>query len=202
MQNKYRVDNGLEIYLEKRIPVAAGLGGGSSDAASTILALSELWDLHLSYEEMSEIAAKFGSDVNFFIKGNTAVGTGRGENIKEIPYWNIDNILLINPKFHVSSGEAYKGFNETIIDCSAEEYINRKDVALSCNDLEPFIAGKFPKVKAIIDYCRDKGAYSILSGSGPTVICFCKSADQAEEFIDYFKNSGYWTYLTKTIKRK
>ncbi len=201
MQKKYRVESGLEIYLEKKIPIAAGLGGGSSDAASTIITLSQLWDLNLCDEEMNEIAAEFGSDVNFFLKGNTAVGTGRGENISEIPYWDIDNILLINPNFHVSSGEAYKGFKQTVMDYTADEYVNRKDVSLACNDLEPFIAGKFPKVKSIIDYCRNNGAFSILSGSGPTVICFCRNAGQAMEFIDYFKSSGYWTYLTKTIKR-
>ena len=202
MQKEYRVETGLEIYLEKNIPVAAGLGGGSSDAANTIVALSELWELNLSDKEMNEIAAKFGSDVNFFLKGNTALGTGRGENIEEIPYWKIDNILLINPNFHVSSGDAYRGFSQTCMNYSADKYIREKDLSLSCNDLEPFIVGKFPEIKSIINYCRMNGAYSILSGSGPTVICFCTNADQAELLRDYFKNSGYWTYLTKTIKRK
>ena len=84
LKNKYSVNSGVKIELEKKIPLAAGLGGGSSNAANAIKALNLLWSLNLSIPEMHEIAAKFGSDLNFFLEGGTACGFNRGEIIERI----------------------------------------------------------------------------------------------------------------------
>ena len=108
IQNRYSVRCGALIELEKNIPIAAGLGGGSSNAATTIKGLSELWSLELKREEMHEIAAHFGSDINFFLDGFQAIGKNRGEIIEPLgEEVFFDNILLLNPGFEISSREAY-----------------------------------------------------------------------------------------------
>ncbi|MCB5271946.1 MAG: 4-(cytidine 5'-diphospho)-2-C-methyl-D-erythritol kinase, partial [Candidatus Cloacimonetes bacterium] len=107
LQNEYKVASGVEICLSKRIPIAAGLGGGSSNAANAIIMLDRLWQLNLSQKERHEIAARFGSDINFFLEGGTALGENRGERISPWDDILLDNILLVNPGIEISAGTAY-----------------------------------------------------------------------------------------------
>ena len=108
LQNRFGVKKGVIVELEKHIPIAAGLGGGSSNAAATIVALSELWHINLEEETMHEIAAEFGSDINFFLKGGTALGRNRGEILEDCAQIYLDNILLVNPNVQISSKTAYQ----------------------------------------------------------------------------------------------
>ncbi|MGC9362493.1 MAG: 4-(cytidine 5'-diphospho)-2-C-methyl-D-erythritol kinase, partial [Candidatus Syntrophosphaera sp.] len=107
MSERFRPERGLDIYLEKRIPIAAGLGGGSSNAATTIRALDQLLGLNLKLRQMEEIAAGFGSDIAFFLHGGAALASNRGEIVRPLSDIEIDNILLVNPNIAVSSAEAY-----------------------------------------------------------------------------------------------
>jgi len=91
------VNKGVEVVLNKNIPVSAGLGGGSSNGAQTILALQKLWNLQMSDVEINNIASEFGSDINFFLTGGCALGEGRGEKITPVDDMNFNNILLVNP---------------------------------------------------------------------------------------------------------
>lgn len=174
---------GARIMLEKNIPVSAGLGGGSSDAASTLSGLNILWGLGLSDEELSAIGAGIGSDVPFFLKGTAALIEGRGEKVKSL---NIDSssiILLIKPHVSVSTTWAYTSFDR----CGAEKLTKKHiDIKLFCqalsrrdyaslgimlyNDFEDVIMGQYPLVRDIKHRLLELGAdISAMSGSGPTV---------------------------------
>ncbi|MFA6910209.1 MAG: 4-(cytidine 5'-diphospho)-2-C-methyl-D-erythritol kinase, partial [Candidatus Cloacimonadaceae bacterium] len=107
LQDEYKVDCGVDIHLKKRIPIAAGLGGGSSNAANAIESLDRLWQLNLDPAAKERIAAMFGSDINFFLHGGTALGENRGEKISPMDDIKIDNILLVNPGIAISAGTAY-----------------------------------------------------------------------------------------------
>src|SRR5262245_6155827 len=99
---------GARIEIEKRIPVAAGLGGGSSNAAVTLLALVKLWQLDIDDTELNQLAGELGSDVPFFLVGGTALGTGRGEVVEPIEQVHWENLVLANPSFPISTRDAYE----------------------------------------------------------------------------------------------
>jgi 4-diphosphocytidyl-2-C-methyl-D-erythritol kinase len=202
MQKQYQVRHGVEIVLTKNIPVAAGLGGGSSDAAQTILGLDSLWDLELTPDERHEIAARFGSDINFFLIGGRAIGTGRGEVIEPLPDLEIQNVLLVNPGFAVSSSEAYRLVRTNDPSPDWERYLETNDLDLAMNSLEEGICWNYPEIAEMIDDLRRNGVKTILSGSGPTVIGFCPDADTARTLADEHAQKGAWTCVTRTVNRE
>jgi len=106
MRRKYGVSNGARIVLEKKIPISAGLGGGSSDAASTIKILNDLWELNLTTSELSAFASTIGSDVPFFIEGGTSFVHGKGELIRELPDLQLGWIVIIVPDIEITNKTA------------------------------------------------------------------------------------------------
>src|SRR4030095_2368476 len=102
---------GARIEIEKVIPVAAGLGGGSSNAAASLLGLIKLWQIEVDDQEITRIAAALGSDVPFFLMGGTAVGVGRGEEVSAIGQLHCGHFLLVNPGFAVSTRDAYENLS-------------------------------------------------------------------------------------------
>lgn len=96
-------EGGSLITLEKNIPISSGLGGGSSDAAATLIGLNALWDLGISNDELSGLGSKLGSDVTFFLKGGTAIAIGRGEQVRGLPPSGLQWFLLLSPQFHVQN---------------------------------------------------------------------------------------------------
>ncbi len=110
MKKKYNVQQGIKIKIQKRIPDGGGMGGGSSDAASTIIALNKLWNLQLNEEENLEIAAKMGSDVPFFILNRLSFVKGRGEKIEVINKNIDDNIIMFFPNIKCSTKEIFKNY--------------------------------------------------------------------------------------------
>ena len=204
IKDKYGVQRGVEIILKKQIPHQAGLGGGSSDAASTIMALNELWRLNLSLKEMEGIAQKFGSDISFFLFGGTAIGKGRGEILEPLPKdILIDNIVLIKPALGISTKEAYSLIVPR--EKASEKwdvFLSTTNVEYTMNDFEEVILKKYPEIQEIFNMIIANGAKPLLSGSGSTVIAFCKSRDTAKKINNYFANRNYWTYITKTMRRQ
>ncbi len=200
IKEKYNVKFGVEINLQKKIPISAGMGGGSSNAASTIMALSELWNINLSKEEMHKIAENFGSDINFFLEGGCALGENRGEKISRLKQIKLDNIFLVNPGFGVSSKEAYDAVLLNDHENNNWTKLIEEENTLWCfNKLQVGVCKNYPKIKKIIDYLLENGAeQAILSGSGATVIGFCPDRTSAEKFSKYYSNMGYWNYITKT----
>lgn len=111
LQKKYGIDTGAVIGLYKNIPMGAGLGGGSSDAAAALMGLNKLWTLGLATEELSVLAEQLGSDVPFFLHGPISFISGRGENIVPCNALKTLNILLVKPSFDISTVWAYKKFS-------------------------------------------------------------------------------------------
>ena len=202
IKKKYNVLNGAKIDLQKNIPVAAGLGGGSSNAAQTILALNEIWKLNLSILEMNSLAARFGSDINFFLSGGTALGEGRGEEIKRLDDLEIENILLVNPGFEISSKEAYKAVNIAKSNNNWKKLLRNKDVNFCFNKLEEGVIKLYPEISNTLNFMQENGTMkAMLSGSGATMIGFCPDRAIAENLSEYFTRKKYWNCITKTIKR-
>ncbi|MFC1887810.1 4-(cytidine 5'-diphospho)-2-C-methyl-D-erythritol kinase [Candidatus Cloacimonadota bacterium] len=202
IKEKYNVQDSVEVFLEKNIPISAGLGGGSSNAATTIRALSELWDLNLSNSDMHEIAAEFGSDINFFLAGGSALGEGRGEKIIELDDIFLENIFLVKPSFGISSSEAYKSVQLDVNNNNWQELIRTTDPGFCFNKLQKGISKIYPEISEIIEFLENNGAEkAILSGSGSTVIGFCPDKKSADWLTNYYSDKGYWNYITKTKRR-
>ena len=178
IKNTFGIKNGVIISLEKQIPVAAGLAGGSSDAAATLKGLNRLWQLNLSLDELAELGAKIGSDVSFCVYGGTALATGRGEIIEALPTPPHCWVILAKPTIGVSTAEVYGAFNPETADHpdtqAMIEALRAGDYEAMCNNLgnalESVTLGMHPEVQQIKDHMKKFGADAVLmSGSGPTV---------------------------------
>lgn len=201
LQKKYNVASGVEVRLTKRIPVAAGLGGGSSNAASAITMLDRLWQLNLCQKERHEIAARFGSDINFFLEGGTALGENRGERISPWDDILIDKILLVNPGIEISAGTAY-GAVEIPVPGEAKLFDPQDPVATMFNRLEPGIRRLYPLVDDLLLAFAEFGAKkSILSGSGPSCFGIFDNEEALTKCQRHFQKLGYFTHNTRTLSR-
>ncbi|KDE49744.1 4-diphosphocytidyl-2C-methyl-D-erythritol kinase [Geobacillus sp. CAMR12739] len=178
LKETFSIRQGVAISITKHIPVAAGLAGGSSDAAATLRGLNKLWQLGLTLDELAELGAKIGSDVAFCVYGGTALATGRGEIITPIasppPCW----VVLAKPPIGVSTAEVYRNLelervSHPDVDAMVRA-IERQDYAAICrlvgNVLEEVTLKKYPEVAHIKEQMKRFGADAVLmSGSGPTV---------------------------------
>ncbi|MGY4793464.1 4-(cytidine 5'-diphospho)-2-C-methyl-D-erythritol kinase [Lysinibacillus sp. FSL K6-0057] len=178
IKDTYGIRQGVSITIEKEIPIAAGLAGGSSDAAATLKGLNELWDLGLSIDEIAELGAKIGSDVSFCVYGGTALATGRGEKIKELSAPPNCWVVLAKPKIGVSTAEVYGGLKvEGLEHPNTQQMIQAietKDYELLCsslgNVLETVTFKLHPEVVMLKEQMKRFGAdATLMSGSGPTV---------------------------------
>ncbi|NEU32538.1 4-(cytidine 5'-diphospho)-2-C-methyl-D-erythritol kinase [bacterium LRH843] len=178
LKKRFHVKKGVSIYITKRIPVAAGLAGGSSDAAATLKGLNRIWGLGLKRNELAELGAEIGSDVSFCVYGGTALATGRGEMIQEIasppPFW----VILAKPPIGVSTADIYKRLDVgNIVHANTKgmiEAIEQGNFTGICgnlhNVLETVTLDMYPEVRNIKEQMLKFGADGVLmSGSGPTV---------------------------------
>lgn len=201
LQERYQVPFGADIELDKQIPVAAGLGGGSSNAAITIAALNKLWQLELSEVEKHEIAARFGSDINFFLVGGTALGENRGDRISSMSDILLKNILLVNPGIAIAAGKAY-GATELPAPGETKQFDPQNPVATMFNRLEPAVRSLYPKVDSLLKGIASFGAkVSMLSGSGSTCFGIFDDERGMDECLSRYKAMGYYTHVTRTISR-
>lgn len=178
LKDRYQVMDGVQINIEKTIPVAAGLAGGSSDAAATLRGLNKLWKLGLSLDELANIGAEIGSDVSFCVYGGTALATGRGEQIEHLPAPPSCWVILAKPLIGVSTADIYRRLQVeglTHPDTKAMiDAIKGNDFDGVCknvgNVLEEVTLNLYPEVAQIKDQMYRFGADAVLmSGSGPTV---------------------------------
>ena len=173
------------IHLRKQIPIGAGLGGGSSDAAFVLKGLNELFSLNISRADLASFAAELGSDCPFFITSLPCLVSGRGEVISPS---NIDLsgkfLVLINPNIHISTKEAYALINPQQPEGKLEEMLSgeqNKWKRSLVNDFQVPIAQKYPIISETIDFLYENGAYyAAMSGSGSTVFGLFDSEPVAE----------------------
>ncbi|WP_432406854.1 4-(cytidine 5'-diphospho)-2-C-methyl-D-erythritol kinase [Wukongibacter sp. M2B1] len=208
MLKKYGIEGGVNIKIEKNIPIAAGLAGGSSDAAAVIKGINTLYDLSLSVEEMMDIGAGIGADVPFCILGDGALAEGIGEKLTQIKGLRSGWIVLSKPNICVSTADAYGNLRLDDINdrpntdklLNALERDNLYDVADNlCNVFEQGIFYKNPIVKLIKEKMLEYGAVgSLMSGSGPSVYGIFKDYNKARSAYEKLKLLYNQTYLVRT----
>jgi 4-diphosphocytidyl-2-C-methyl-D-erythritol kinase len=166
---------GIEIILRKHIPIAAGLGGGSSDAAATLIALNEIFSARLRKTELMELGVRLGADIPFFIFSNRAFATGIGDKLKVLPDLPKLNLVLVNPPFPLSTKMVYETLNLTLTkkknNYSIPRFYALDDVIRELhNDLEAVSALMHPELDNFKQMLLEEGALgALMSGSGPTL---------------------------------
>jgi 4-diphosphocytidyl-2-C-methyl-D-erythritol kinase len=205
---------GVNIKLYKHIPLAAGLGGGSSDAAAVLKGLNSIWNLNLDQEQLLRLAEQLGADVPFFILGRPALARGRGEELHPVtvnPIW----LVLVNPGFGVSTADVYGGINrgltkkESYITMPTSLFKKRLKPAqianLLDNDLEASVIERYPVIREIKDCLLARGAKgALMSGSGSSVFGLFVSRKQAETTYQELRveaRSGWSIFLAHTLTR-
>lgn len=180
MIDKYKIEDGVSINIEKKIPVSAGLAGGSADAAAVLKGMNELFKLSVTPAELCEIAVTLGADVPYCLRGGTAIAEGIGEKLTEIKQLRPVDIMIVKPKINVSTRWVYENLN-------IEEIKERPDTEIlaaniendeievfaknAINVLETVTAKKYPIIQDIKNLMIENGAIgSIMSGSGPSVL--------------------------------
>lgn len=186
--------SGVRAHLEKRIPLEAGLGGGSSDAAASLRALASIWDASLDEDRLRGVAARLGADVPFFLQGGTVLGVGRGDVLFPLIDWPAAWVVLLLPDFGVSTVEAYRWFDR------ATEVSHT--AAPRGNDLEAPVLARHPEIGALVGALRKAGAsYAAMSGSGSAVFGLFDDRDSAEAAAGRLKQGSRRVLLTRTIGR-
>lgn len=200
---------GVRIYIEKNIPLAAGLAGGSADAAAVLRGLNRLWNLGLSVRELMELGAALGSDVPFCLLGGTARARGRGEVVEPLPSLAGRGVVLVKPAFGVSTPRVYRLHDQLPPRPPGElgpllAALERGDWAGLCaalvNDLERATLTLHPELAAIKQALREAGALGVLmSGSGPTVFGLCADEQAARQVAAGLSLAGCWVDVSVTV---
>lgn len=207
----YKKDNqGVAIHIEKRIPIAAGLAGGSTDCAAVLRGLNRLWNLSLSEPELCRIGAALGADVPFCICGGTMRGTGIGEQLRELPPLPNWPVALIHPRVAVETKRAYALFDgsgqTTAIDVDAVEAAVRSGdfqavTAAMGNTFEELVIPDVPQVASCRQRFISLGLHPLMAGSGPTVFALVPPEREAEIRRQVTAWSDVDTYMTTVMNR-
>lgn len=200
LMDKYQVTEGVRIHLQKNIPIAAGMAGGSTDAAATFKGINELFELGCSEEELKELAVKVGADVPYCIMGGTALAEGIGEKLTRLPNAPECVLLVAKPDTNVSTKFVYEhldaagvekhpdidGMITAIERQSLEGVVERLE-----NVLETVTVPAYPVIATIKSKMLEMGAEgSLMSGSGPTVFGIFTDEDKAKVAYEYIKSEG------------
>ena len=207
-----RITDGVSIHLRKRIPLAGGLGGGSGNAANTLLGLNELFDRPLTSAQLREIAWMLGSDVPFFLQDRPALATGRGERVEPLegfPALRGGFILLIHPGFGISTAWAYRALAKYPDALEGRPGRARKLISLLqkadletaakefYNSLEAPALNKYPLLALFQEFLKSAGAAAtLMSGSGSTTFALVSGQNAAGQLREKFKGKfggNYWT---------
>lgn len=189
--------SGVDIYLKKNIPIGAGLGGGSSDAATILMGINNLCDLKLSKKELMDIGLKLGADVPFFVFGENAWVEGVGESVRKIIIPK-STYYICYPNFPISTESVFKSFKLTKdpITMKITSYFSDKLEGLN-NDLEQTITEKYVKMKELLDWMNNFGCAKI-SGTGSSVFVKIKDINQIQ-FLDEKKPIDTVSFIVKGL---
>lgn len=196
---------GAALHLEKHVPYGAGLGGGSSDAAATLLLLNDLWDLDASQNDLHALAADLGSDVPFFLGPPAAYGTGRGEMLTPLngyacPFW----LVVVAPGVHVATAEAYRLVTPSDADRPGlPRLVQSNDLARwrtdLVNDFEAPILAQYPALRAVKRTLLDAGAgYAALTGSGSALFGVFEEERLARAAAEAARQAGHRVWWGRT----
>jgi len=181
---------GVSVHLAKRIPLQAGLGGGSSDAAAAIRAFGQMWTVPIA--DQRRIGAALGADVPYFFDGGTALGVGRGDRVERLadrkPSW----VVLVLPAFGISTQQAFAWWD-----------LDRPTPSKRANDLEPSVARRHPEIAKLVRRLKTAGAAdAAMTGSGSTVFGLFSRQKTALDAASGFFRTGHRAIVTRTIGRR
>lgn len=211
LMDEFGISQGLEIMIKKRIPIAGGMAGGSSDCATTLIGVNQMFDLGLTKEDLMERGVKLGADVPYCVLGGTAIARGIGEILTPLPTPPQCHIIIAKPPVSVSTAFVYghirpdKITKRPDIDSMVTAIKNQDLYKLSSllyNVMEDVTVPEYPIIQDIKDVMLECGALnSIMSGSGPTVFGLYDDIHKAEKTVEQFKEKGLTEqlYLTKFI---
>lgn len=200
---------GVRIGVHKEIPAGSGLGGGSSDAAATLVALNSLFGFSLSESDLVEIGAGLGSDIPFFVVGGPAIGRGRGEILEGVEGLKRGWFVIVRPSITISTKWAYQKFNFILTEGGKGHRLNNLIEGLkefperkldTLNSFERFISEEFPEIGGILIYLNNNGAVlSSLSGSGSACYGLFSEESQADKISAHFIEKGLFTKIARPV---
>jgi len=209
LQQNYSVSKGVHINLDKKIPIGAGLGGGSSDAGYTLKALSKLWKLELPDNKLIELAARDGSDVPFFIRGGLQLAENTGDVLTPVDDTLLRplHFVLVKPDFEISTPWAYEQIKKYLkLPTKIHRFAPLSEPlkwALFENDFERVIVSTYPELAEIKANLLSRNAvFASLSGSGSTVYGIFDDQKKASHAAAYFSSQSYWTACTRPVQHK
>ncbi len=214
LAEKFGVNTGARIHLEKKIPFPGGLGGGSSNAAVTLLGLSQLWDLPVSGAELVDIGSQIGADVPFFLYGGTALGTGTGREVKPGPDLKKTLLLIVTPETAISTAEAYsnldsrrltkKGLKSILQICRDDAERLESERLELFNDFESSVFRINPEIGNIKTTLLSLGANdALLSGSGSSVFGVFDNDEKRQTALDkLIVGKAVQCFDVETVSRK
>lgn len=208
LKRTFHVKQGVSIHLQKKIPIAAGLAGGSADCAATFRGLNRLWQLNLSLDELADLASQLGSDIAYCIYNKTALCQGRGEKLTFLPSLPNAWCILAKPSISVSTADVYGA-----LDChqvlhpntqQALQAIKTNNYALLCqslgNSLEDVTLKKYPQVLKLKEIMQKAGADAVLmSGSGPTVFALVTHENQVRRIYNALRGCCEEVYAVRLL---
>lgn len=209
LKAEYGITTGVRITINKRVPIAAGLAGGSSDCAAALRGLNRLWELGLSNEKLRELGSRIGSDVPYCIEGGTAFVSGRGEKITPLPSMPQCWVVLVKPQMSVSTSSIFGSLSFNSIDHPDIEGLKQAVLAGDYqqmtqkigNALESVTIKRHPIIQNIKHRMESFGADAVLmSGSGPTVFALCEKHSRAQRVYNGLKGFCDEVYLVRTLK--
>lgn len=206
LERYFRKELLVEIVLKKNIPIGAGLGGGSSNAASTLLALIKLFNIQIETKQLQDIALKLGSDVPYFLNPVPSFAESRGEILSPINLRLDKYLLIVNPGIHISTKWAFNQITPKQPLTSLKSLINYSKIEIedlmsfASNDFEKIVFDHFPEVKEIKDKMIEFDAvFSMMTGTGSTVWGMFDDEEAAYQTELYFKCKNYFTYIQPPI---
>jgi len=199
-----RVSGRVLIHLTKKIPTAAGLGGGSSDAAAVLTACDHLFQTRLDPEELEKLGAALGADVPFFIRGGTAMGRGIGTILTPLPAVRTGQFLIVKPGMELKTNEVYSHLKMGLTVNSAKANIQVMKSLLArfpqktwpgFNRLEEVVLPQYPVLQRLVLQLRDLAPVAMLSGSGPSVVAVFPDGRVIEEAVSEFQDAGLFVIV-------
>ena len=208
-KEQYNINKGIKIKLTKNIPTGAGLGGGSSDAAATLVALNKIWNVNAGIKELESLGAKIGADVPFFITGGTAKISQIGNVVEKMKTDFNYTFILVKPSFGISTVYAYSRVKfpltnlqkiNTITKCIADGKFSVKDARfLFFNRFEDFVFDIYPEIKLIKDTLGSLGCVSLMSGSGSCVFGLVEDINKISYITNELKKYDWDVWVTNSV---
>lgn len=203
------IKQGVEIYIEKNIPIAAGMAGGSTDAAAVMRGLYQLFELEADFNDLRQKLGAIGSDVPYCLEGGTVYASGKGRILKPLPFIGEKYLVVVTPAFKISTPEVYKlyddlkGYQKFDFDSVLANLKNDKEIDWELdykNDLKKAAENICPEIKEIKDIFKNtKAEFTMLSGSGPTVFSIYNSRERAEKAAANWPRKNDFVTAVKTI---